>query len=90
MHRTEIDAGVAAAEPESGQAKAHHLLTRDESASGGASLRAGLVLLILSSVLAAILKSVPAIGHLHAGVLELVLLLTTTDSPSGPSVESGR
>ncbi|OFZ94947.1 MAG: hypothetical protein A2Z64_15215 [Betaproteobacteria bacterium RIFCSPLOWO2_02_67_12] len=90
MERTEADSVEEAVQHETWRAKAHHLLTRDESASGGASLRAGLVLLILSSVLAAILKSVPAIGHLHAGVLELVLLLTTTDSPSGPSVESGR
>jgi voltage-gated potassium channel len=42
------------------------------------TLRTGLVLLIVFSVLAAILKSVPEIGRLHAGVLELVLLLTTT------------
>ncbi|MBI2752694.1 MAG: cyclic nucleotide-binding domain-containing protein [Betaproteobacteria bacterium] len=77
MHRTEIDAGVAAAGHESGRAKAHHLLTREESASGGVTLRTGLVLLIVFSVVAAILKSVPEIGRLHAGALELVLLLTT-------------
>ena len=69
MHRTEADAGVAVAEHERWRAKAHHLLTREESASGGVTLRTGLVLLIAVSVGAAILKSVPEIGHPHAGAL---------------------
>lgn len=78
MQRTEVEPADEAVGHETWRAKAHHLLTRDESASGGVTLRTGLVLLILSSVAAAILKSVPEIGRSHAGELELVLLLTTT------------
>jgi len=59
------------------RAKTHHLLTREESGSGGTTLRSGLVLLIVVSVAAAVLKSVPDIGRAHAGALELILVLTT-------------
>ena len=63
--------------PETWRAKAHHLLTHEESGAGGATLRIGLVVLIVVSVAAAVLKSVPEIGRAHAGVLELILVLTT-------------
>jgi len=59
------------------RARVHHLLSREESGSGGLTLRTGLVLLIAVSVTAAILKSVPAIGDPHGALLDLVLVLTT-------------
>ena len=62
---------------ESRRARAHRLLTREEGGAGGAALRAGLVLLIVVSVSAAVLKSVPAIAREHSGTLDLILLLTT-------------
>ena len=62
---------------ESLRARAHHLLTREEGGSGGHALRTGLVLLIVVSVTTAVLKSVPAIGRAHGGLLDAVLLLST-------------
>ncbi len=62
---------------ESLRARAHHLLSREESGSGGLTLRTGLVLLIAVSVTAAVLKSVPEIGNPHGALLDLVLVLTT-------------
>lgn len=66
-----------AARHESLRARAHHLLTREEGGSGGHALRAGLVLLIVVSVAAAVLKTVPQIGRAHSQLLEVVLLVTT-------------
>lgn len=62
---------------ESLRARAHHLLTREESGAAGQALRTGLVLLIVISVTTAALKSVPNIGRAHGGLLDVVLLLTT-------------
>lgn len=56
--------------------RTHHLLTREESGPGGQAVRAALVLLIVISVSAAVLKSVPQIGRPHAGLIDLILLLT--------------
>jgi len=61
---------------ESLRAKAHHILTREESGSGGQAIRAGLVLLIVISVTTAGLKSVPHIGREYGTLLDFVLLLT--------------
>jgi voltage-gated potassium channel len=63
--------------PESLRARAHHLLTREEGGSGGAGVRATLVLLIVVSVTTAVLKSVPEIGRVHGGLFDAVLLLTS-------------
>jgi len=62
---------------ESLRARMHHLLTREEGGSGGHALRTGLVLLIVVSVTAAVLKSVPRIGRTHSDLLDIVLLLAT-------------
>ena len=59
------------------RARAHPLLTREEGGWGGQAIRAGLVLLIVISVAAAVLKSVPQIGRAHGSLLNLILLLTT-------------
>jgi len=62
---------------ESLRARAHHLFTREEGGSGGHALRTALVLLIVTSVTTAVLKSVPQIGRTHSDLLDVVLLLTT-------------
>lgn len=59
------------------RARVHRLFSHDESESGSRALGAGLVLLIVISVATAVLKSVPQIGRTHAGLLDVVLLLTT-------------
>jgi voltage-gated potassium channel len=59
------------------RARAHHLLTREEGGRGGAALRTALVLVIVVSVTAAVLKSVPAIGNAYGPLLDLVLVLAT-------------
>lgn len=63
---------------ESLRAKVHHLFTREEGGSGGEAMRTGLVLLIVISVSAAILKSVPQIGRTQGNLLDVVLFFTTT------------
>ena len=62
---------------ESLRARAHHLLTREEGGSGGLTMRAGLVLLIVVSVTTAVLKSVPQIGSKHGSLLDAVLVVTS-------------
>jgi voltage-gated potassium channel len=62
---------------ESLRARAHHLFTREEGGSGGQAMRTVLVLLIVISVTAAVLKSVPWIGGGYGGLLDLVLLFTS-------------
>ena len=62
---------------ESLRARVQHLLTREEGGAGGLALRTGLVVLIVISVTAAILKSVTQIGRAHSNLLDVVLLLTT-------------
>ncbi|MFY9317452.1 MAG: cyclic nucleotide-gated ion channel [Burkholderiales bacterium] len=57
--------------------RVHGLLARDEGGLGGYALRTGLVLLIGVSVITAVLKSVPEIGHVHGALLDLMLVLTT-------------
>jgi voltage-gated potassium channel len=64
-------------QPESLRARVHHLFTREEGGSGGQAVRTVLVMLIVISVTAAVLKSVPSIGGGYGGLLDLVLLLTT-------------
>jgi voltage-gated potassium channel len=59
------------------RARVHRLFNREEGGSGGYALRSGLVLLIVVSVTAAALKSVPRIGREYGVLLDLVLLLTT-------------
>ena len=61
---------------ESPRAKAHHLLVREQSGPGGQALRTGLVLLIVISVTAAVLKSMPQIEHGYGNMLDFVLLIT--------------
>jgi voltage-gated potassium channel len=60
------------------RARVHRLFTREEGGSVGHAVRTGLVLLIVVSVTAAVLKSVPRIGREHGDLLDLVLLLTST------------
>jgi voltage-gated potassium channel len=62
---------------ESLRARAHQLFAREEGGSGGQAMRTVLVLLIVISVTAAVLKSVPWIGGGYGGLLDLVLLLTS-------------
>jgi voltage-gated potassium channel len=62
---------------ESPRARAHHLLTREEGGSGGAGVRALLVMLIVVSVTTAVLKSVPQLGQAHGSLFDAVLLLTS-------------
>ena len=62
---------------EASRARAYHLLAREDGGSGGHALRTGLVLLIVISVTAAVVKSVPQIGRPHADALDFLLLLTT-------------
>jgi len=59
------------------RARAYDLLARDDSGPGARAVRAALVLLIVVSVTAAVVKSVPQIGRAHGNLLDLVLLLTT-------------
>lgn len=66
-----------AAARESARARAHQILTREESGAPGRALRVALILLIVVSVTTAVVKSVPAIGPAHADALDFVLLLTT-------------
>ena len=68
---------MSEAQPQTLRARVHHLLTREEGGTGGQTLRTGLVLLIVISVAAAILKTVPTIGREHGELLDLVLLVTT-------------
>ncbi len=65
------------ATPESLRARAHHLLTREESGGGGRVLRIALVLTIAISVATAVVKSVPAIGLTHGLILDAILLAST-------------
>jgi len=62
---------------ESLRARAHHLLTREEGGRGAHVFRAGLVILIVASVVTAVLKSVPHIGRDHGTLLDVILLVTT-------------
>jgi voltage-gated potassium channel len=66
-----------AARGESLRARAHHLLTREESGLAGPAVRTGLVLLILVSSTTAVLRSMPEIERSHGGLLDFVLLLAT-------------
>ncbi len=66
-----------AAAAESWRARTHHLLTREESGPAGRWLRSTLVVLIVVSVTAAVLKSVPSIGKPHALLVDSILVLTT-------------
>lgn len=59
------------------RARAHHLLTREESGAAGQAVRTGLVLLIVVSVTTAALKTVPQLGQAHGDAIDLVLVLTT-------------
>jgi voltage-gated potassium channel len=59
------------------RARVHRLFIREEGGSGGQAVRTVLVLLIVISVTAAVLKSVPRIGREHGNLLDLVLLLTS-------------
>jgi voltage-gated potassium channel len=61
---------------ESLRAKAHHLITREESGPGGQAIRAGLVLLIIISVTAAGFKSMPQIGREYGNLLDFLLYIT--------------
>jgi voltage-gated potassium channel len=83
------------------RARAHHLLTSEESGTGGVALRTGLVLLIVTSVSAAVLKSVPGIARAHGGLLDLVQVLSTIAfaaeylfriwvAPENPGAQDGR
>ena len=65
-----------AARTETPRARAHHLLTREEGGAGGQAMSAGLVLLIVVSVTAAVLKSVPQIGRAYGNLLDLLLFVT--------------
>lgn len=60
---------------ESQRAKAHHLLTREESGPGGQAIRVGLVLLIIISVTAAVLKSMSQIEREYRQPLDFMLLI---------------
>ena len=55
----------------------HGLLTREEGGLAGRALRAGLVVQIIVSVAAAMLKTVPEIGRSYALALDSILLLST-------------
>lgn len=61
----------------SNRARAHHLLTREESGAAGRAVRTGLVLLILISSTTAVIRSVPQIERGYGGLLDFVLLLAT-------------
>ena len=65
-----------AAASQSWRARVHHVLTREESASGGMIVRYALILIVVASVSEAILKSVPSIGFAHGVLLDGMLLLT--------------
>jgi voltage-gated potassium channel len=54
-----------------------HLFMLEEHTGPARFMRIGLVTLILCSVVAAVVKSVPSVGPAHGDVLDLVLLLTT-------------
>ena len=56
----------------------HGLLTQEEGGTLGHAIRTGLVLLIIVSITAAVLKTVPQIGRAHGGTLDFILLLATT------------
>ncbi len=59
------------------RSRAHQLLAREDSGPAGRALRTGLILLVVASVTTAAVKSVPAIGRVHADALDVVLLFTT-------------
>ena len=58
------------------RAKAHHFLTSTERGLSGWAIRAGLVLLIVISVTAAGLKSMPQIEDKYGNLLDFALLIT--------------
>jgi voltage-gated potassium channel len=58
------------------RARAHRLFTHETGAAADRIVWSALVLLIVISVAAAVLKSVPQIGRTHGNLLDLLLLVT--------------
>ncbi len=63
--------------PRHRRAMVYQLLAHEEASGAGRAVRAALIVLILSSVITAILESVPQIGRAHGALLDALQLCTT-------------